>query len=68
MIRPFLNWIAKFFARRTTEKRLFYIDKKQVTEAEWYANGGLEAEEDLERSLAEMKKEFQDWKEFRGRG
>jgi hypothetical protein len=47
------------------EKRLFYLNGKRVTEAEWYANGGLEAEEDLARSLAEMKKEFGDWKEFR---
>lgn len=91
MIRAFFNRIARFLARRTVTRQLFYINGKKVTEAEWYINGGLEAEEhlaeaeeivkefnkkypasgvseaetELKRSLAEMKKEFRDWKEFR---
>jgi hypothetical protein len=34
----------------------FFIDNKEVTEAEWYANGGLEAEEELNAACEELQR------------
>jgi hypothetical protein len=60
MLRIWFNRIGKFFARRMTLTRCYYINGREVTEAEWYANGGLEAEEELEKMVAEMDKRFKE--------
>lgn len=36
--------------------RRFFIDDHEVTEAEWYANGGLEAEEELNEAIKELQR------------
>jgi hypothetical protein len=50
MLRKLFYRIGKFFARRITLTRRYYFNGREISEAEWYANGGLEAEEELERA------------------
>ena len=54
----FFNKILNFFRRRVTLTARYYINNREVSEAEWYANGGLEVEEELaqvEKMLNEIK-------------
>jgi hypothetical protein len=50
----FLNIILNLFRPLTTVSRRYSINGKEVSEAEWYVNGGLEAEEALDEAMAEM--------------
>jgi hypothetical protein len=59
MLRILFYRIGKFFARRVTraEKR-YFINDREVTEAEWIVNGGLDAEEELDRVSKDLENAF----------
>jgi hypothetical protein len=59
-MKKILQWIANLFTPKITRQTRYMIDGKEVSEAEWYANGGLELEERIER----LDREIGKWDEY----
>jgi hypothetical protein len=59
MLKILLYRIGKFLARRVTraEKR-YFLNGREISEAEWIINGGLEAEEELDRAIRDLDNTF----------
>jgi hypothetical protein len=50
--RSFIRWW-----NTSPISRRYFINNREVTESEWYANGGLESEEELNAAREELLRE-----------
>jgi hypothetical protein len=57
-MKKIIGWIRNLFVTKTIRHTRYLINGKEVSEAEWYANGGLEVEEELSRMERQLDKWF----------
>jgi hypothetical protein len=56
-VRRFFQPLTWKFLSSTTRTRVTYsINGKEVSEEEWYTNGGADVEKELDEALAEMER------------
>jgi hypothetical protein len=53
-----LTRFLSLFRRRVQSRRRYFLNGKEISEAEWCINGGLDAERELAEAMEEMDRIF----------